>query len=129
MQKLMGNEDPIVTAAKEKQDADEQIKEWQNALKYGDFFYFFSSQHEIVMWAEVLEDPMEDELHGYRYCRCYISTEPNGILGYLHVSVAHKTVSKEIFDLARQCGWPHDEMTFIKFASKAAKLKNPQSSS
>jgi hypothetical protein len=57
-------------------------------------------------------------MHGYRYCKCFSVVEPDGELGEVHISVINKQVSKSIFDRARKAGWPHDEVTFTKFAAE-----------
>ncbi len=97
--------------------ANSKIKPWQAALKAGDCFYYYSNTFEIVVWGEVLEDQNDPTMYGYRECRCYVPGLPDGMTGAVHVSVIHKCVTRETFQLAEKAGWPHDEITFIKFAA------------
>lgn len=118
MERLVGIPDPIATLAEEKTTADRLIQPWQKELKAGDCFYFFSLLHGLVAWGEVLENQTDPALEGYRYCRCYLQTVPEGMDGYVHVSVLHKKISRSILEKARKANWPHDEIHFIKFASQ-----------
>lgn len=118
-------EDPFEAIAAAKEEADKRILPWQAQLKKGDYFYYFSSEAEIVVWGEVLEDQIDPEMHGYRFCRCYSPIMPEGELGDVHVSVIHSRVSEVDFKLARATGWPHDEESFTRFAAQVvAKRKS-----
>lgn len=106
--------------AKNKSEADAKIKPWQAQLKKGDCFCYLSAEIGLVVWGQVLEDQTDEVMRGYRYCNCYSAACPDGEDGDVHVSVVHKKVSPAVFEKARLAGWPHDEETFVRFASQIA---------
>lgn len=127
MPKYLESDDPFRTLAELKNAADARILPWQNALKKGDRFFYYSAEAEVVIWGEVLEDQTDPEMFGYRFCRCYSPIVPTGEMGDVHVSVIHRVVSSDVFEMARATGWPHDEETFTRFAARIHPTSRPPS--
>lgn len=109
-------EDGLDATARNSIAADEKIRGWQKKLNKGDCFYYYSSKRGIVVWGEVLENQNDPLLHGYRTCRCFSATHPEGEVGEVHISVIHSPIPRAFLEKARSAGWPHDEVTFTRFA-------------
>jgi len=109
-------------------EANSTIKPFQEALKPGDCFCYFSADMHpnIVIWGEVLQtDPDDEDVPAgfelqpeFRFTRCHSVACPEGELGDIHISVVQKVITRGTFEKAKAAGWPHDEASFRAFAAK-----------
>ncbi len=76
--------------------ADEQVKDFQKAIKTGDHFLQLT-EYGFWIYGEVLEEYKEERMKHYRFCKCYSEVCPAGELGDVHVSVISGQISKEAF--------------------------------
>lgn len=91
---------------KQRETADASVKDWQRAIKPGDYF---RQRHEvgINIYGEVLEDdePRGPGLENYRFCRAYSLACPEGELGDIHVSQIEEILTRAKFEVAKARGW------------------------
>jgi hypothetical protein len=62
-------------------------------------------KHGLIIFYEVLETYMEEELLGYVFCKGYSIACPRGEMGDVHRSDFAGVISKETFEIARSLGW------------------------
>lgn len=123
MPKFIEHDDPLKVCAELKSEADSKIKPWQAEIRKDDCFYYYSVESGIVLWGEVLENQEDPLMHGYRFCRVFSVELPEGEVGDVHVAVIHKVISRQVFEKARAAGWPHDEVSFTRFAAQLQREK------
>lgn len=87
-------------------EADRDVKPWQEKVKAGDYFARWS-ELGFHVYGEILQEdePREKGLEHYRLCRGYSMACPQGEIGDIHVSAIDELISKEQFESAKERGW------------------------
>ena len=80
------------------QVADENIQEWQKAIKKGDC-YMQETEYGFNIYGKVLKNSYRQKnLRNYRFVKAYSVACPEGEIGDIHVSVISRIISKEEFE-------------------------------
>ena len=116
---------------KAREQADSMVEGWQAAIKPGDYCMTFVPDYELIIYYEILEDtpepgePHQPLLEHSRFVRGYSIAEPDGELGYLHVSTVLGLLTKKQFEEARMLEWPSSlkEFAVIVHGDPAWKLR------
>lgn len=111
------------------------IKDFQKAITYGDYWMRYIPEYELMIFGYIIppeelysspayaskeaqadipyEKKMEQSAYerGYRFGRAYSVAEPDGELGSTHISTM-APLTKEEFETAKSVNWNMDE--FIK---------------
>lgn len=112
------------------QKGDEEVEPWQATLKPGDHFIrIMSLGYEVLVTYGVVRDPVQAEIDlgadeeevefqrqlrdsphmkNYRYTRSYSEACPEGELGDVHISTVSSIITQEMFEKAKEMGWPSD---------------------
>lgn len=114
--------------AKAREEADARTKDWQRALKPGDFFLRIVREENILIYSEVLDPVASSKAAGgpeseqvylgkqyahpnmacFRFCNAFSIYCPEGELGDVHLSTAYVKLSKGVFETLRAAEWPAD---------------------
>lgn len=87
------------------QRADENVQDWQKAIKKGDC-YRQETEYGFSVYGVVLKNAYKDKyLQNYRLVRAYSIACPDGEMGDVHVSSISEVITKEEFERARANGW------------------------
>jgi hypothetical protein len=80
------------------ESADENTKEWQKAIKKGDY-YMQETEYGFNIYGEVLKNAYRQKnLRNYRFVKAYSVACSDGEIGDIHVSVITRVISKEEFE-------------------------------
>ena len=78
--------------------ADENTKEWQKALKKGDY-YMQETEYGFNIYGKVLKNAYRQKsLRNYRFVKAYSVACPDGEIGDIHISSITRIISKEEFE-------------------------------
>jgi len=96
---------------KDKESADVAVKPWQDALKTGDFCVRSVDYNNglIVIFTELIDSSYKEDrdrykqpqLKNYRFGRHFSVMCPEGELGDVHVAAVDSSITKEMFEEAR----------------------------
>jgi hypothetical protein len=96
--------------AEDKKAADAKVEDWQLKVTPGAYAWADIADYDLTIYYEIikleLEEGDEPLPAGYRWTRGYSQACPKGELGSVHVSMLGGTISKEIFEAARELKWP-----------------------
>ncbi|MDO8508561.1 MAG: hypothetical protein Q7S27_02650 [Nanoarchaeota archaeon] len=103
---LNPNEDPFEILKRDMREADSRVKPWQSEIRPGEYFVRRSGLG-FNIYGEIVpdEEPRENHLRHYRFCRGYSIACMEGELGDIHVSTIEALLTKEEFEGAKQRGW------------------------
>jgi hypothetical protein len=93
-------------------NADQEVVDWQKEMKDGDHFVRFSGG--LVIYGEIVPLTYEEDRELYRmphmknvrFSECYSYMCPEGEPGGIHVSSMTLPISREQFEAAKDAGWP-----------------------
>ncbi len=106
------------------QQADMQVKPWQEAVKPGDYFVRFIEEG-LTIYGKIL-DPVQSEIDAgadedevnyqrelrdaphmkhYRFSKCYSDMCPEGELGDVHVATIAAIITEKVFNEVKERGW------------------------
>lgn len=113
-------DDMMAHINEERNAADGRVEDWQAALKEDDCFIRYEPSINAVIYGVVEAIYKEDEklyaephMKHFRPTRCFSFMCPEGEYGDVHVSSVSVIISKEVFEKAKQCGWPSD-LDFVR---------------
>lgn len=104
------------------EEADAQVRPWQQEIKQGDCFLYRSARTSLLTWGEVLEVPEDEGLGNYRLCRVFSSRIPDGEEGHVHIAAIHGEIPRHVLDKARDEGWPENDDALLAFARKVRRM-------
>lgn len=96
--------------------ADASVRPFQKeGAVYGAFFLRLLPEHNVTVYGEILEPKYKEDrevfasphMEHVRLTKCYSYLEPEGEYGNTHIATMALFLTKELFDLARDSGWPH----------------------
>ena len=87
---------------------------WKDELCEHCRVLWFTGPHKLSVYAVVRSTPADLLARGYRHITAYSSKNPFGRDATMPVLSAAMPLSKEQHDLARQLGWPNDEVGLMR---------------